>query len=269
MPSADVNGVRLEYDIRGDGPPVVFVHGGLFADWFGHLVTEPPLADRFQLVTYHRIGYAGSDHANRPVGLAEQGAHCRCLMDHLGIERAHLVGHSSGANIAMQVTLRCPDAVGSLALLEPAFPAVPGHPSVGSAVQRYAAGDAVAAVDIWMAGLAGPGYAQTLERALPGSTSQALADASTFFEQELPAVVAWTFGPDEAGRVQQPVLAMLGARTHEVTPIFSQRHELLLDWLPNVEQYVLPGATHLMHVQNPADAAEHLAEFFERHGLGR
>jgi pimeloyl-ACP methyl ester carboxylesterase len=267
--SADVNGVRLEYEVRGAGPPVVFVHAGLYADWFKQLATEPVLADHFRLVTYHRIGYAGSEHVDRRVGLTEQGDHCRCLMDHLGIGRAHLVGHSSGANIAMQVALRYPPAVASLALIEPAFPVVPGGPAAGQAVQRYGAGDAAAAVDTWMAGFAGPGYAQTMERVLPGAAAQAVNDASTFFEQELPAVAQWSFGPDDARRVEQPVLAMLGERTHEVTPVFDQRHELLLDWLPNVEQYVLPGATHLMHVQNSADSAAHLAEFFLRHGLRR
>jgi pimeloyl-ACP methyl ester carboxylesterase len=144
---------------------------------------------------------------------------------------------------------------------------VPRPPSTGIAVQQYAAGDPAAAVSTWMTGFAGPGYADVMERSLPGSGAQILADAATFFEQELPAVIAWTFGPDDATKVEQPVLAMLGAGTHEVTPAFNQRHELLLDWLPNVEQYILPGATHLMHVQNPVDAAGHLAEFFDRHGL--
>jgi pimeloyl-ACP methyl ester carboxylesterase len=43
------------------------------------------------------------------------------------------------------------------------------------------------------------------------------------------------------------------------------RHQLLLDWLPQVEPFVLPGATHLLQIENPAGMAEGLASFFARH----
>jgi pimeloyl-ACP methyl ester carboxylesterase len=60
---------------------------------------------------------------------------------------------------------------------------------------------------------------------------------------------------------------VLGARTREVTPVFDQRHELLLAWLPNVEPFVLPDATHLLHLQNRLGMANGLAAFFARHPL--
>jgi hypothetical protein len=49
--------------------------------------------------------------------------------------------------------------------------------------------------------------------------------------------------------------------------VWSQRQKLLLDWLPATENFVLPGATHLLHVQNPRGMAEGLATFFARHPL--
>ena len=50
-------------------------------------------------------------------------AHGARLMRHLGIERAHIVGHSSSAVIALQLALDCPSAVHTLVLMEPARPA--------------------------------------------------------------------------------------------------------------------------------------------------
>jgi pimeloyl-ACP methyl ester carboxylesterase len=44
---------------------------------------------------------------------------------------------------------------------------------------------------------------------------------------------------------------------------------LLLSWLPNVEGFILPGTTHLLHVQNPRGMAEALASFFARHPMTR
>lgn len=260
-------GVELDYEVRGSGEPVVLIHAGVCADWFRGLVEEPALVGRYRLVRYHRVGYAGSSRVEGAVGVADQAAHCRSLLRHLGIGRAHVVGHSSSANMAMQLALDAPATVGSLALLETALLAVPTGPFGPQALGRYQAGDTAGAVDAWMRGVCGAGYREVLDQALPGAFDQAVADADTFFGQELPALRAWSFGQREAGRVTQPALAVLGARSREVTPVFDQRHELLLAWLPNVEPFVLPDATHLLHLQNPGGMAEALAAFFARHPL--
>ncbi len=103
-----------------------------------------------------------------------------------------------------------------------------------------------------------------IERAIPGAFDQAVADADTFFAQEQTAVMQWSFGREQAGRIVQPALAVLGENS---APVFRERRELLLDWLPNVESFELPGANHLLHVQNPGALAEALAGFFSRHPL--
>jgi pimeloyl-ACP methyl ester carboxylesterase len=58
-----------------------------------------------------------------------------------------------------------------------------------------------------------------------------------------------------------------GAKSKELDPIWGERQELLLSWLPNVEPFVLPDAGHLLQVQNPRGMAEGLAAFFARHPL--
>ena len=60
MSRASVEGLKLEYAARGGGEPVVFVHAGIFADWFRPLLDEPALTDRYRVLSYHRVGYAGS-----------------------------------------------------------------------------------------------------------------------------------------------------------------------------------------------------------------
>jgi pimeloyl-ACP methyl ester carboxylesterase len=266
MLRAPVGDIDVEYEVRGSGEPVVLIHAGVLADWFTRLLDEPALAD-YQLIRYHRVGYAGSGRIDGPVSLRDQAAHCRSLLHHLGVTRAHVVGHSSSANIALQVALDHPDAVQTLALLEIALLAVPSGAYAPEAMQRYRDGDRAGAVDVWMRGVAGPGYRDTLDRVLPGAYDRAVADADTFFGQELPAVREWPFGPDEAGRVEAPALLVLGGRSSEVTPVFEQRNDLLGSWLSNVERFVLPDATHLLHVQNPSGLAEELARFFGRHPL--
>jgi pimeloyl-ACP methyl ester carboxylesterase len=258
---APVGDVELEYEVRGSGDPVLFVHGGLCAAWFRDLLGRPELAGH-RLIGYHRAGYAGSGGVDGPLDLRAQAAHGRSLLRHLGVGRAHVVGHSSGAAIALQLALDHPGAVRSLALLETALLAVPSGPFAGEAIGRHRAGDPAGAVDVWLRGVAGPGYRATLDRVLPGAFDQAVADAGTFFDQELPAVRGWSFGPEDAARVRQPVLAVLGGGSRDVSPAFEQRHRLLLEWLPDARPFVLPGATHLLHVDDPGGMATALADFF-------
>ena len=96
-------------------------------------------------------------------------------------------------------------------------------------------------------------------------SSALFADADAFFGQELPALQQWSFTREDASRIMQPVLAVLGENTR---PTFHERRELLLSWLPNVEPFDLPDARHLLHVENPDGMAEALAAFFALHPLG-
>jgi len=276
MDRAEVEpGIELEYSVRGAGEPVVLVHAGLFAEWFRPLVEEPALAARYRVLTFHRVGYAGSSRVAGTVGIARQAMHVRALMRHLGIGRAHLVGHSSGGNIALQLALDAPEEVHSLSMLEPALPVGGGserllatrRAAMASIAEQFRTGNKAAAVDGFMRMVSGPAYRAPLDRALPGAFEQGVADADTFFGQELPAIQRWQLAREDARRIAQPVLAVVGEKSLEVSPIWQERQQLLLSWLPNVEGFVLPGTTHLLHVQNPRGMAEALASFFARHPL--
>ena len=271
MERATVGGLELDYELRGSGEPVVLIHWGVSATWAEPLLEEPALAGRHRLLSYHRAGFGGSSPIEGPVSMADHAEQCRLLMGHLGIERAHIVGHSSSAVIALQLALDAPDAVHTLVSMEAARPMPPTETQaafrrefVEPAVRRYHAGDKEGAVNVFFRGVFGPDYRHRLERGLPGAFDQAVSDADAFFGQELPALQRWSFTQEDATRVTQPVLAVLGENS---APTFPERRELLLSWLPNVEPFDLPGATHLLHLQNPQGIAEALASFYARHPL--
>jgi len=262
-----VDGVGLDVEDLGTGEPVVLIHAGLCADWFMGLRDEPALAGSHRLIRYHRAGYAGSDRIDGALSIRQQAGQCRSLLRALGVAEAHIVGHSSSAAIALQLALDHPGTVHSLALLETALLTVPSGPFAGDAMRAFLAGDRTTAVDTWLSGVCGPGYRTVMDRALPAAVDQAVRDADTFFGQELPAVRAWPFDQSQAGRITQPVLLVLGERSADVSPAFGRRHDLLLSWLPAAEPFVLPDATHLLHVQNPAGMADRLAQFFADHPI--
>ena len=269
MDRAVVNGITLEYEVSGKGEAVVFVHGAFIADAFRPLVVEPSLFGRYQLITYHRRGYMGSTSTPGPISVAQQAADCRELLRHLGVERVHVVGHSFGGCVALQFTLDFPEVVHSLALLEPAL-------MVGGSAQAYReslvqgerryreAGAAVIADEFLKARW--PGYRSALDDMLPGGFAQAVDNAWATFELDI-GLVDWHFGEEEAPRIRQPVLVVLGGESAVLSPRFEETYRLLLDWLPRPEGFVLPGATHFLHLETPAaarDMAEALADFYAR-----
>jgi pimeloyl-ACP methyl ester carboxylesterase len=263
------HGVELACEIAGSGDALVLIHAGVCADFFAPLSREPAVGGRFRVLRYHRPGYGESPGLDGPLTMADHAAHCAGLMEELELGPAHVAGHSSSAMMALQLALDRPELVASLTLLDSARPAPATDVQAafvrevaGPAIERHRAGDNEGAIDLWMQGVCGPEYRDPLERAIPGAVAQAMEDADSFLGQELPAVMQWEFSADHAARVNQPVMVVVGEDSH---PVFHERAELLLGWLPNAEAFTLPAATHLLHVERPREMAEALTAFADRH----
>ena len=118
MRSAVLDGVTLEYEVRGAGDPVVLIHLAPYADSFLPLMDQPALSD-YQLIRYRRRGYGGSAEKSDRVTISENARDLAGLLRFLEIRRAHIVGHSYGGLVGLQLALDRPEAAGSLVLMEP------------------------------------------------------------------------------------------------------------------------------------------------------
>ena len=266
MQRAPVDGGHVEYALHGSGDPMLFIHGAGIADAFLPLVDLPPLAG-VQQIHYRRRGYGHSTAAGGPENfMARAAADAAQLLAHLRADPAHVVGHSSGALVALDLACHAPHAVRSLALLEPPLLSVPSTgthmAALTPAVERYAAGDRAGAIDGLFSLVFGPGWRQAADRAVPGGAEQAVADAATFFESELPGVGAWQFDSRRAELVRQPVLFMMGSAT---LPFHKEAGARIREWWPDSEHDVVPGATHALQVVEPSGVANGLAQFIARH----
>ena len=262
MEHAEVNGVELAYEVVGSGEAVLLVHGAHLADALQPLVAEPALA-RFQRIRYHRRGLGGSTCPVEagPTSVAVQAEDAAGLLDHVGVDRAHVVGHSWGGAIALELAAQYPTKVASLVLLEPALLTTPAGAAfvraVAPLVERYEAGDAEGAVHGFLAMVGDRNWRATIEQTVPGGVAQAVKDAATFFEMELPGP-AWTFGPEQAAAITCPVLSVLGSRS---SPLFVQSRQLLHAWFPACQDADIVGATHLLQMQAPRPVAKAIAAF--------
>ena len=179
---------RSRTNAPAQGDPIVFIHGALIADAFRPLLAESALTSGHQLLVYHRRGYAGSTHAAGAITVAQHAADCRALLKHLGIGRAHVVGHSYGGAVALQLALDSPELVGSLALLEPAvFGGQAYLDALSKGQERYRREGAEVVIDDFLKQRFGADYRPHLDRVLPGSFAQAVADAATGSSRRSPA----------------------------------------------------------------------------------
>jgi pimeloyl-ACP methyl ester carboxylesterase len=270
MQRAWVNGVELEYDVTGQGGPVLLI-SPVLADGFLPLLSEPALAHRYRLITYHKRGWIGSTHTPPPVSIADHAADAAALLGHLGVRRAHVAGHSSGAAVAAQLALARPEIVHTLALLELSLLSVSSAggflQKAGAAFEAYGAGNHEAALAAFMttvSGLEWDACRIVLDSRIPGAVTAAIRDADTFFGIELPALGAWTFGAAQAAALSQPVLSVLGTRTE---PLWVEVAEVLRSWIPQVEDCMIEDTGHLLHIERPAAVAQGLADFFGRHAM--
>jgi pimeloyl-ACP methyl ester carboxylesterase len=256
--------VELTYELSEGGDRVILVHASPFVSWYMPLVEQ---LTEFSTLRYRRRLRRAGEGPYGPLTVAEDATTCARLMDHVGWQAAHVVGHSYGALVALQLAIDAPERVRSVALLEPAARGISSSERVAAAlapvVAAYRAGDTAGAVDGFLRHVCGDGYRAELDRAIPGAFAEALDEADLFFQAEMPAVQSWTFGPVDAERVTQPVLNVLGAQS---APRFVEGSDLIQSWFPRAQRLSVSDAGHLLMVQNPSGLAQGLRDFFTAQG---
>jgi pimeloyl-ACP methyl ester carboxylesterase len=270
MDRAKVNGIELEYEVRGAGEPVLLIDM-LIADCFVPLLPEPALAHRYQLIRYHKRGWVGSTHTPPPVSIGEHAADAAALLDHLGVRRAHIAGHSTGASIGAQLAVDHPEMVHTLTLLEPTLVSLPlGGPflkAAGPVFEAYGSGDHSGAFAMFVAAASGLDWEACralLEERIPGVVAQSIKDADTLFGVELPALTEWAFGAEQAAAIHQPVLSVLGAETQ---PLWVEIAAFLRSSLTDVEECTIDRVGHLLQIQRPEPVARRIAEFLGQNSM--
>ncbi len=115
MPKAKIGDAEIYYEAAGDGPPVMLVPGlgGIGSFWAPQVAG---LKDRFRCITHDHRGCGQSTHTPGRYTVERMADDTLRLMDALKIEKAHLVGHSTGGAIGQIIALDHPERLASLVL---------------------------------------------------------------------------------------------------------------------------------------------------------
>jgi len=112
---AEVNGINLYYETLGSGRPLILLHGGLGSgEMFGPIL--PTLAAEHQVINVDLQGHGRTADVDRPLDLRLLADDIAALIDHLGLDRPHVVGYSFGGGVAFWTAVQHPEKVGKLVM---------------------------------------------------------------------------------------------------------------------------------------------------------
>jgi pimeloyl-ACP methyl ester carboxylesterase len=123
VPYVELNGCRTFYEVAGQGPPLLFMHGGLGGLGTGHVTREPfvwyeAFTKRYTVITYDRRSSGRSSAPESRHSLELFAADALELLQHLAIGPAIIWGESGGVPIAITFALRHPDSTRALILTD-------------------------------------------------------------------------------------------------------------------------------------------------------
>ncbi len=115
MPQAEVDGLRINYDVQGEGEPLLLIPY-LAADHACYAFQLPAYTERFRCISVDLPGSGESDKPPGPYSTVAYADQLSGFMGAIGVERAHVAGVSLGASVATHLAARHPERVRSLSL---------------------------------------------------------------------------------------------------------------------------------------------------------
>lgn len=245
---------ELDVWVRGEGEPIVFVHGAMTRDLLEPLANELASRGRYQVIHYGRRGHGGRGLPGVATDIAGQAADVVTILDALGLDRAHVAGHSLGADIALDMATRTPDRLSSVILFEAMIPRALGEAAqrevkqvaeeaMPSIAAMYRSGEADRAVTAFCDLTAGvEGAFDLIEPVLPrGARELAAVDLDTFLQVDGPAMFSWTLDAATVREIPTPIQWFNSA---DSAPGFHDSAAFLQELLPATTSVVVAGAGH-------------------------
>ena len=221
---ADLHGLHMYFEDRGEGPPLLLLHGGGSTAQTSFGAIMPALARTHRLIAPEQQAHGHTADIDRPLSFEQMADDTAALLDRLGVARTDVLAFSNGSVVALQLAIRHPEKVRRLVLCS-GFYARWGFPP-----------------GFW------EGFAHATPDVMPAPLREAMAaalpDPSTFprvFARQVGLMQSFTDLPEDALRaISAPALVMVGDRD-----VMSVEHSAkMAKLLPHGELAVLPGAEH-------------------------
>jgi aminoacrylate hydrolase len=266
MPKAAVGGIELYYETYGDGPPLLLVPGlgGVGSYWRPQI---DALSEQFKVIVHDHRGTGRSTRSEIAYSVDQMTSDLLNLMDALGIERAHLVGHSTGAAIGQTMAIERPDRVDRLVLYAGWTSCDPFMRRVfetrktlllDSGVEAYIKATPVFLFPDWWINQNAESFAKADLDLVADFPSAKIAasrcDAVMNFDRV-----------DRLGEIHAPTLVICAADDF-LTPAYFSRD--LAERIPNTELNILPRGGHCVSQTLPESFNQVVLDFLEARASG-
>lgn len=258
---APVAGTQLAYEVRGQGSPLILIHGGLLDRrmWDEQV---PVFAESFRVVRYDVRGYGQSQMPQVPYSDVQDLSE---LLEFLGIQKAVVLGLSMGSTIALDFTLHYPDMVETLLL---AAPTISGYKMMSAEMRQLwqalvsavKANDRMRLFDLWVND---PMMPHAQEYPAAHQRYRELLSEYSFVHYFSPGLQQ-PLVPGAVKRlaeVQAPTLIIVGDRDSE--EVLTQA-ELLTAGIATNRKVVVPGTRHMLNMEQPEEFNRIVLEFLRK-----
>jgi pimeloyl-ACP methyl ester carboxylesterase len=113
LPFCEANGIKIYYEIHGEGEPVIFGNG-VFSNTLGWVNQHPVFSKEYQVILYDMRGQGQSEKPDSPYSFDIHVEDQKALLDELDIAQVHHVGISYGAELGLVFALKYPEMLKSL-----------------------------------------------------------------------------------------------------------------------------------------------------------
>jgi pimeloyl-ACP methyl ester carboxylesterase len=256
MPFIDINGANLYYERygtdRSDRVPIVLIHGSTNtgqADW---RAIAPLLATDYRVIVPDCRGHGQSSNPNLSYSFKELAADVAALIRALGYERAHIIGHSNGGNVALVTLLEHPDVVQTCIAQ-----------AANAYVLQYLIDREPAVFDPDRVAREAPDWMNQMI-ALHGSTHgpDYWRDLLQLTLREI--ITEPNYTPADLARVQRPTFVIQGA--NDVVNAPDRHAQFIAQHIPAAELWTPASAAHNVHHEIPLEWLKRVLDFLRRRG---
>ncbi len=254
--------MKLAWDRRGNGAPLLLIHGLGYARW-GWEPVLPELAEQFDVILFDNRGIGESDAPPGPYTVAEMAADAVQVLDETGVARAHVVGTSLGGMIAQELALAHPERVDRLVLActTPGGQKAHPMPQVTVALMAEAATlEPAVALRRFVENALAPATVEAHPEIVEQIMAHRLATAQQPAAWAAQASAGATFDAyDRLGGLAAPTLVQHGDEDVVVDP---RNADLLVELLPDARLERVPGG-HLFFWEAPEQFVSSVSGFLE------
>lgn len=257
MPAVALNGIELFYHETGEGPALLWLPG-MSGDHTAFVAQYVHFRRSRRCIGLDPRGAGRTSAPAAPFSLTDMAADAVALLDHLGIERADVIGHSMGGRIAQELALGWPERVGRLVLMATGAALDPWQQAVVSSwldMRRWLPREQwLRAIAVWMfspISFAKQGWIDAFVRNTMRTPDQPYAA----MEAQARAIL----GFDRRGavrRIAAPTLVLVGEHDFALQPA-----QELASLIPGAQLQVLAGAGHILHAEQAQAVNAALATF--------